>query len=99
MKVIDDVRKRLDETKEQRIAREGKRPWGPQYGKSGRNKPGPKPLTPERARELAAKRLTHGAGSGRPRSDKLRCFCGAMTLARAIARAHNCEEPSLKEDI
>jgi hypothetical protein len=92
------IRRILDETPEESIARlGGKRPWGPKPWQ--RNKPGPKPLTPERARELAAMRQSHGAGPGRPRSNKLRCFCGQMTLARAIQRGHNCEEPSFQEDI
>ena len=80
------------ESAEERRKRLGKNWWRFQ-------KRGPKPLTAQRARELAAMRRTHGAGPGRPRSDKLRCFCGAMTLARAIQRAHNCEEPSLQEGI
>ena len=58
-----------------------------------------KTMTPARARELAALRRHRGAGPGRPRSDKLRCFCGKMTFARAIARNHQCEEPSLQEAI
>ena len=28
--------------------------------------------------------------SGRPRSSEPRCPCGAMTLKRAVARAHHC---------
>lgn len=29
-------------------------------------------------------------GSGKPRSDKPRCKCGAMTAKRAVARGHKC---------
>ena len=31
-----------------------------------------------------------GKLGGRPRSNVPRCNCGAMTLARAIARGHRC---------
>lgn len=54
-----------------------------------------KPIGTERARELAGLRRTFGAGSGRPRT-KLHCFCGAMTLSRALKRSHDCEEPTHK---
>jgi hypothetical protein len=30
-------------------------------------------------------------GAGRPRSEKARCPCGAMTVTRAQARGHRCE--------
>ena len=53
-----------------------------------------KPIGTERARELAAMRV-HKRG-GRPRSDKLRCPCGRMTLHTALNRRHNCEEPEPK---
>jgi hypothetical protein len=38
------------------------------------------------ARRMAAARKTRGAGTGRPRSQKERCPCGAMTMKRAAAR-------------
>ena len=56
------------------------------------NTPIGKSMSTARARELSAMRRTFGAGTGAPRSDKLRCACGAMTLKRALARSHNCEE-------
>ena len=52
-----------------------------------------KPIGTERARELAAMRRTFGRGGGRPRSNALRCPCGAMTLRCALVRRHDCEEP------
>jgi len=56
-----------------------------------------KPITSQRARELAALRRTCGAGPGAPRStDKPRCACGQMTLKRALRRGHDCEEPKLR---
>ena len=55
------------------------------------------PLSAERAREMSAMRRTFAAGPGRPRSeDKPRCFCGEMTLIRALTRGHDCEEPGRK---
>jgi len=36
----------------------------------------------------AARKTTTNAG--RPRSDKPRCYCGAMTRKRAEARGHKC---------
>lgn len=56
------------------------------------NTPIGKSMSTERARELSAMRRTYGAGPGAPRSNKLRCPCGAMTLKRALTRGHNCEE-------
>lgn len=41
------------------------------------------------ARQASAKRVTHGAGPGRPRA-ALRCPCGAMTVERATKRKHVC---------
>jgi hypothetical protein len=46
-------------------------------------------LTARQARQMAAQRKRYGAGSGRPRA-RDRCRCGAMTLARAAKRRHNC---------
>lgn len=60
------------------------------------NSPIGKSMSTERARELSAMRRTFGAGPGAPRSNKLRCACGVMTLKRALARGHDCEEPEIK---
>lgn len=40
------------------------------------------------ARAMSAARKTRAGG--RPRSNKARCPCGAMTAKRAKARAHKC---------
>lgn len=50
----------------------------------------PRSLTSAQARNLAKLRKTYGAGTGRPRSGKPRCQCGAMTAKRAKARFHHC---------
>jgi len=50
----------------------------------------PRKLTPEQARAMAAARKRNGAGPGRPRSEKPRCPCGAMTAKRAAAVRHRC---------
>lgn len=47
-----------------------------------------KPLT-KVPNKTADKTLTKPGG--RPRSDKSRCACGAMTVARAKARGHRCQ--------
>jgi hypothetical protein len=41
------------------------------------------------ARAMNAARKTRGGG--RPRSNKPRCACGAMTRKRAKARGHKCD--------
>jgi len=38
----------------------------------------------------AAQALRKTQGGGRPRSDKPRCPCGAMTAKRAATRRHKC---------
>jgi transposase-like protein len=42
------------------------------------------------ARAANRARAVRAPGPGRPRSKKERCPCGAMTLKRALARAHHC---------
>lgn len=53
---------------------------------------GRKSLPSQIAREMANNRDTMSGGhnGGRPRSKGPRCPCRAMTLKRAIARAHHC---------
>ena len=45
-------------------------------------------LVSDAARTMNAARKTRGGG--RPRSNKPRCACGAMTRKRAAARGHRC---------
>ena len=40
---------------------------------------------------LGRLRKAHPPSPGAPRSNKPRCSCGAMTLARASARGHKCD--------
>lgn len=55
----------------------------------------PRKLTRRAARAMSAKRLTHGAGTGRPRIDAPRCACAIMTLARAQTRGKSSDhDPS-----